>query len=64
MTYKELQQLVKYHELPVCGKNEDGENVIVEHGNCYFKVTTAQNNGWTRINVYHANGTTEETYQK
>lgn len=76
MTYKELNRLCKDKSLPITAKNEDGENIIIERG-CdkwsygsdhwernFFKIVTAQHNGWTRINFIYEDGTTEELYQR
>ena len=50
------------------GKNENGENVIVSHGKIgsrkYYKLTTAQNNGWTRYNYVYEDGDAEESFAK
>lgn len=68
MTYTQLQKLTVGRSLPLFGKNEDGENVIIEHGAAsgvrFFKLTTAQDNGWCRINIIYADSTSEEYYQK
>lgn len=67
MTYQEIKQLCQGKHLPTTAKNEDGENVIIEQG-CdemnFFKLTTAQNNGWARINLIYEDGSTDELYQK
>ena len=39
------------------------EYITDEEGNVTKKVTTVQENGWTRINYYHADGTIEEIYE-
>ena len=68
MTYQELKNLTDGKQLPIAGKNEDGENVIVSHGKIgdrkYYKLTTAQSNGWTRYNYVYEDGDTEESYAK
>ena len=76
MTYKELQSLTESMSLPVAGTNDSGENVIVEHHidkwtyddesweRRYFKLTTAQHNGWTRHNYIYEDGDCEEFYSK
>ena len=50
------------------GKNEDSENVIVEghveDGELIWYIITHQNNGWTRTNVYYADGTVDELYDR
>lgn len=54
--------------LPLTAENEDGEPVIIEARDFgegpVFMVSTAQENGWMRINYYHADGTVEETYKR
>lgn len=68
MTYYDYLDLTKeFSSFPIAGKNENGENVMIEHydgDEPYFKVTTFQNNGWTRINCYHKDGSIEEIYEK
>lgn len=71
MTYKELEKLTEGKTFPICGTNEDGENVIIEHGyneewsgGKFFKLTTAQHNGWMRTNYIFEDGTVEELYKK
>lgn len=48
--------------------NDNGEFVIIEagsnDGDRYFRLTTAQHNGWTRINYIYESGTREELYRK
>ena len=64
MTYQELTALCIGKCLPVAGTNEYGENIIIERGKGFFRLTTAQHNGWVRINTHYENGTSEETYSK
>ena len=69
MTYQELERITKRQTLPLCGKNVDGENVIIEQGKepgsgNFFRLTTAQDNGWTRINILYENGDREEFFRK
>lgn len=68
LDYSEIKKLTEGREFPITAKNEDGENVIIEigyvDGEMLFAVTTAQTNGWLRINTYWADGTIEETYKK
>ena len=53
--------------LPLLAKSEDGEDVIVdahkdEYGALVWKITTFQDNGWTREDHYHEDGIVEELY--
>ena len=68
MTFRELTELTKDHTLPIDATNENGEFVIIEAGsqdsNRYFRLTTAQNNGWCRINYFYEDGSYEELYEK
>lgn len=68
MTYCDCLDLIKDFEIcPIAGKNEDGENVMIEHydaGEPYFKITTFQKNGWARINYLYKGGSVEEIYEK
>ena len=69
MDYKTLDVLLENRTLPICTINEDGENIIVVWGvdkemGAFYKLTTAQKNGWCRINTYYEDGTCEEEYVK
>ena len=68
MTYKDyLNSLRETKNFPVVGTNEFGENVMIEHYNGddpYFKITTFQNNNWTRIVYVYQSGNFEEHYEK
>lgn len=68
MTYQKLQQLTEGLPLPLAGKNEHGENVIIELGsscdNPFFKLITSQYNGWTRINLIYEDGSSDEFYRR
>lgn len=44
------------------GKNEEGEDIMVEVETDYVCVTTFQHNHWIRLNYYWRDGTTEEVY--
>ena len=46
------------------GKNDEGENVLVNRGDGYICTETMQANGWTRMNYYHSDGTVEETFSR
>lgn len=45
-------------------KDENNTNVIIEITNDYIKISTPQNNGWTRVNYYYKDNTAEETYER
>lgn len=74
MTYREIKSLCMGRHLPIAATNEDGENVIIEQGSerwtyenekwerHFFKLSTAQHNGWTRINMYFDDNQTDEFY--
>lgn len=68
MTFKELEEIAKGKALPLLGRNQDGEAFILEGGSYIdgkcFKLTTAQNNGWCRIHLYHEDGRVEEMYER
>lgn len=68
MTYQEIKKLTKGKEFPMTAENENGEVVILEigyvDGEMIFTVTTAQSNGWLRVNTYWEDGTIEETYKR
>jgi hypothetical protein len=66
--YKQISRLTNGKNLPMVAKSADNENVIIERGNDgfqdFFKVTTAQHNGWNRINTYYSDGSADETYSR
>lgn len=76
MTYIKLERLTANKNFPLAGVNSDGENVIIEKGvdkwtyqnegleREFFKLTTAQHNGFTRINFYYDDGQVDEFYTK
>ena len=68
MTFNELAWFTKGANFPAAAVNADGENVIIRMGeDCgekFFEVTTAQHNGWTRINYIWEDGTREEMFKK
>ena len=68
MTYEELKAFVGEHKLPIDAINENGEFTLIE-GGCngadpYYRVTTAQQNGWLRINYIYKSGMREEMFEK
>ena len=46
------------------GENENGESITLDISHDKVMVSTLQKNGWERINIYHRDGTTEETYKR
>lgn len=68
MSYKKIAGMVAGKCLPVAGRNEHGETVVVESGQSnggrFFRVTTAQSNNWCRINTYYENGNSDETFRR
>ena len=44
------------------GVNEDNEEILVQVDSTSVAITTFQFNGWTRVNVYYEDGTSEEYY--
>lgn len=46
------------------GENENGESITLDISHDKVTVSTLQKNGWERVNVYHRDGSTEETYKK
>ena len=55
-------------DLPLAAVTADGENCLVDvcndDGEIVWKISTFQKNGWTRINYYYRDGSTEEMYEK
>ena len=67
--YEILKRRAQGRTLPLAGKNADGENFILsegrdENGRHFYRVETAQNNGWCAITTFYEDGDTEETYKK
>lgn len=48
----------------LCGKNEDGNDVVVSIDEEAASIRTLQSNEWHRIKIYHKDGTEEELYEK
>lgn len=44
--------------------NENNEQMIVEITDEYLKASVFQENGWTRVNIYHKDHTNEELYER
>ncbi len=68
MTYWDIKNIVQGKRLPLACENECLENVIIEEGKDseghFYRLTTAQNNGWYRATHYYETGTTTETYER
>lgn len=68
MNYKEMRNLCSGKQLPIFAKNENGENLVIERGReddrHFYKTMTAQKNGWTRINVYYDDGSSDELFTR
>ena len=64
MTFAQLQRITEGRHFPIAGQNNDGENIIIAKGNGFYKLTTAQHNGWNRIELIYENGTIEEHYER
>ena len=63
--YQKLMAATAGKSFPIAGRNTHHENIIIErNGNECFKITTAQANGWCRINYYYADGSSEELYER
>lgn len=43
--------------------NDNNENIILEVTDEYLKISTLQNNGWVRVNLYYKDHTSEEYYE-
>lgn len=67
-TFEQLKQETQGMEFPLYGENENEESQIIEIGTNeelgrFFRLTTFQHNGWTRINIYYEDGTVEEIFE-
>ena len=60
--YEELLKKYGYIEHKV-GTNDNGETVVVSIDKECACIRTLQNNKWSRINIYHKDGTVEELYE-
>lgn len=61
-----ILQLMKEHgksKTSFIGSNEDGETIEVGVFEDHISLRTYQNNGWTRLNVYHDDGYVEEIFE-
>lgn len=65
--HEQLQSLMnRADEFPtmLIGENDSGEFVTTSICTDCIVCETLQKNGWTRKNIYHRDGTIEETYSK
>lgn len=46
------------------GKNERNENVIVYESEDMVVTKTLRDDGWVHVYIEHADGTTEETFER
>ena len=69
MTYIEIDRMCRWKHLPLCARNDSGENVIIAKGSesgrgNFFHLKTSQSNGWIRNNIIFADGSSDEFYTK
>lgn len=68
MTYWDIQNIVKWQRAPLACENEQFENVVIEEGRDdeghFYRLTTAQSNGWCKVAHYYETGTITEEYMK
>jgi len=65
MDVKGMENLMEQYgnsEVPFSGKNENGEDVTISVFYDKIIVSTDQANGWVRKNIYHKDGTREESF--
>ena len=69
-SFKDIEELVAGHDLPIGGENENGELVMICAGRTEeglgrsYQVETAQKNGWNVIHTYWEDGSKEETFRR
>lgn len=64
---KNIKKIIKTYGksgLLTTGETINGESITLSVCENYITIETLQHNGWTRINTYWADGTTEETYKR
>lgn len=64
---KNIKKIIKTYGksgLLTMGETANGESVTLSVCEDYITTETLQRNGWTRINTYWADGTTEESYKR
>lgn len=68
MTYWDIKKIVKGQRPPLTCENECLENVIIEESKDneghFYRLTTAQGNGWCKVMHYYETGTITEEYMK
>lgn len=62
-TYESLNAMLGDAE-QMFGKNDEGENVIVERYEEYILTVTFQRNDWVRENYYYEDGRVEEIFTR
>ena len=66
--FDKIKKQTKGKSFPIAGINEQGEPTIIYHGVSeigeFYRVDTAQANGWIRTNIYYSDGSGEELYDK
>lgn len=65
--FNQLKELMKNHEkykTMLFGENGEGETVSISINEDNVVCSTLQKNGWTRKNIVHADGSSEELYEK
>lgn len=68
MDFHAIEKLLDGKTPPVIGKNDKGENVVIEAGRDesgrFYRIEASQNNGWLRITTIYENGDRDETFRK
>ncbi len=67
--YEILKRRAQGQTLPLAGQNASGENFILsegrdQDGRHFYRLETAQHNGWCAITTYYENGDQEETFRR
>lgn len=62
--YEEMVEKYGLIEETMVGTDEDGNYVFVSIDDECACFETSQKNGWTRVNLYHKDGTNEEMFKK
>lgn len=68
MLFEELEKLLDGKTPPAIGTNDKGENVVIEAGRDesgrFYRIETAQSNGWLRVETIYEDGSRDETYRR